>query len=144
MVRSLFGNSNRKLRSTFWGSPFIPVGTNQTECCLPLTNFLKLTLQDINTTPKELKTERDCSHRQLFRPRCIFLFLSYSFGIKTINTFIHFRSSLEPDSRLKWAKSAKSIPVFRPKRRKNPTRWGGIYQGVPPGENKPRHVNTKR
>ena len=21
------------------GSPFIPVGTNQTECCLPLTNF---------------------------------------------------------------------------------------------------------
>ena len=27
----------------------------------------KLTLQDINTTPKELKTERDCSHRQLFR-----------------------------------------------------------------------------
>ena len=39
MVRSLFGNSNRKFRSTFWGSPFIPVGTNQTECCLPLTNF---------------------------------------------------------------------------------------------------------
>ena len=29
---------------------------------------MKLTLQDINTTPKELKTERDCSHRQLFRP----------------------------------------------------------------------------
>ena len=28
----------------------------------------KLTLQDINTTPKELTTERDCSHRQLFRP----------------------------------------------------------------------------
>ena len=27
----------------------------------------KLTLQDINTTPKELKTERYCSHRQLFR-----------------------------------------------------------------------------
>ena len=26
-----------------------------------------LTLQDINTTPKELKTERGCSHRQLFR-----------------------------------------------------------------------------
>ena len=29
---------------------------------------MKLTLQDINTTPKKLKTERDCSHRQLFRP----------------------------------------------------------------------------
>ena len=28
----------------------------------------KLNLQDINTTPKELKTERDCSHRQLFGP----------------------------------------------------------------------------
>ena len=35
----------------------------------------------------------------------IFLFLSYSFGIETINTFIHSRGSLEimtPDSRLKW------------------------------------------
>ena len=29
-----------------------------------------LTLQDINTTPKELKTEQDCSHRQLFRCYC--------------------------------------------------------------------------
>ena len=27
-----------------------------------------IVLQDINTTPKELKTERNCSHRQLFRP----------------------------------------------------------------------------
>ena len=27
----------------------------------------KLALQDINTTPKELKTERDCSCRQRFR-----------------------------------------------------------------------------
>ena len=33
-----------------------------------LNSTWKLTLQDINTTPKELKTERDCSHRQLFRP----------------------------------------------------------------------------
>ena len=34
MVRLLFKNSNPKLRSTFWGSPFIPVhGTSQTECC---------------------------------------------------------------------------------------------------------------
>ena len=32
--RSLLENSNRKLRSTFSGSPFIPVGTNQTECVL--------------------------------------------------------------------------------------------------------------
>ena len=40
-----------------------------------------------------------------------------------------------PDSRPKWAKC---IPVFRPKRLKNPTRWGGtylygFYKVVPPG-----------
>ena len=34
-----FGNSNQQLRSMFWGSPFIPAVTNQTECCLPFTNF---------------------------------------------------------------------------------------------------------
>ena len=50
----------------------------------------------------------------------IFLFRSYLLGIERINTFIHSRSSLEnqPDS---WPKWAKSIPVFRPKRPKNPT-----------------------
>ena len=44
-----------------------------------------------------------------FRIR-IFLFLSYSFGIETINTFIHsvVPSKTIPDSRPKWAKS---IPV---------------------------------
>ena len=40
-----------------------------------------------------------------------------------------------PHSRPKWAKC---IPVVRPKRRKNPTRWSGtylysLYKGVPPG-----------
>ena len=51
----------------------------------------------------------------------IFLFLSYSFGIETINTFIPYvvLSKTIPDSRPKWAKC---IPVFRPKRRKNTTR----------------------
>ena len=69
-----------------------------------------------------------------FRIR-IFLFLAYSFGIDTINTFVHsvVPSKTIPDSRPIWAKC---IPVFRPKRRKNPTRWGGIYlyglyKGVP-------------
>ena len=70
----------------------------------------------------------------------IFLFLSYSFGIETINTFIHSRtvpSKTIPNSRQKWVKC---IPVFRPKRRKNPTRWGGtclysLYKRVPPGSN---------
>ena len=46
-------------------------------------------------------------------------------GIKTITTFLHSRSSLE-----------NQIPFFWPKRRKNPTRWGGtylysLYKGVP-------------
>ena len=54
------------------------------------------------------------------------LFLAYSFGIKTINTFILsvVPSKTIPDSTPKWAKC---IPVFRAKRRKNLTRWGGIY-----------------
>ena len=39
----------------------------QAEYCNADRTTWKLTLQDINTTPKELKTERDCSHRQLFR-----------------------------------------------------------------------------
>ena len=30
--------------------------------------YVKINPKDINTTPKDLKTERDCSHRQLFRP----------------------------------------------------------------------------
>ena len=68
----------------------------------------------------------------------IFLFSSYSLGIERINTFIHPCSSLEnqPDSRPKWAKS---VPVFRPKRPKNPTLWVGTYlyglhKGVTPRE----------
>ena len=68
-----------------------------------------------------------------------FLFLSFSFGTERINTVIHsrIRSSLENQTRfqtkIQWAKS---IPVFRPKQRKNPTFWGstflyGLYEGVP-------------
>jgi len=77
--------------------------------------------------------------KKLFNPFRIriFLFLSYSFGIETINTFIHSVVPLKtiPDSRPKWAKC---IPVIRAKRRKNPTRWGstylyGLYRGVSPG-----------
>ena len=67
---------------------------------------------------------------------CIFLFLSYSLGIETINTFIHSHSSLENHTRFQ-TKMSKVYTVFRPKRRKNPTRWGGpyiysLYGGVPP------------
>ena len=39
-----------------------------TEFCKADRTTWKLTLQDINTTPKELKTERGRSRRQLFRP----------------------------------------------------------------------------
>ena len=65
----------------------------------------------------------------------IFVSYTYSFGIETIKTFIHSRSSLknQSDSRPKWPKF---LPVFRPKRRKNHTRWGStylysLYKGVP-------------
>ena len=60
-----------------------------------------------------------------FRIR-IFLFLAYSFGVETINTFILsvVPSKTIPDSR---PKRAKCIPVFRPKQRKNSIRWGGTY-----------------
>ena len=57
----------------------------------------------------------------------VFLFLSYSFGIETYNASIHSRSSLlkpYPSSRKKWVKS---ISVFRPKRHKNHSLWGGTY-----------------
>ena len=75
-------------------------------------------------------------HSIPFRIRIV-LFLSYWFGIETINAFIRsvVPSKTIPDSRPKWAKS---IPVIRPKRLKNPTRWGGtylygFYKVVPPG-----------
>ena len=56
----------------------------------------------------------------------IFLFLSHSFEMETIKfSYIPVVPSKRiPDSRLKWAKC---IPIFRLKRRKNPTRWGGTY-----------------
>ena len=49
----------------------------QAEYCNADRTTWTLTLQDINTTPKELKTERDCSHRQLF-----------SFSRNTISTAV--------------------------------------------------------
>ena len=69
-----------------------------------------------------------------FRIR-IFLFLSYSFGIETINKFIHpvVPSKTIPDSR---PRQAKCIPVFRPKWCKTPTLWGGTQWNTPP----PREV----
>ena len=70
-----------------------------------------------------------------FRIR-IFSFLFYSFGIETINTFIHSRSSLKNYTRFQ-TKMGKVQTRFQTKPRKNPTRWGGTYlyslcKGVPP------------
>ena len=68
---------------------------------------------------------------------CIFLFSrSYSFGIETINTFIHSRSSIENYTRFQTI-MGKSIPVFRPKRPQIHTLCGGtnlhgLFWGVQP------------
>ena len=85
-----------------------------------------------------------------FRIR-IFLFLSYLscsylFGIETIKTFIHSCSSLENYTRFQ-TKMDKFYTGFRPKRRKNPIRWGStflysLYEGVTPraSKNTPRDL----
>ena len=61
---------------------------------------------------------------------CMFLLLSYSFGIETINKFIHPRSSLENNTRFQAKMGrvrsrlvAKSIPFFAPKRSQNRPFW---------------------
>ena len=59
---------------------------------------------------------------------CVFLFFPPHLEVKPVNTFIQsdlpVPSRTVPDSKPKWAKS---IPVFRPKGRKNPFLWGGTY-----------------
>ena len=69
--------------------------------------------------------------RQKFLTR-VFLFLSYSFGIETVNSFIHVRSRSSLESRPKWAK------CFMTKNAQKPYLLGrtylyGLYKGVPPG-----------
>ena len=57
---------------------------------------------------------------------CVFLVLSTSFGIKTMNTFIHYyKFPREPY--LISHPNGQSLYVFRPKGCKNPTLWGGTY-----------------
>ena len=71
-----------------------------------------------------------------FRIR-IFLFLSYSFGIETVNTFIHSRSSLENHTRFQ-TKMGKVYTRFQTKTALNPyligggTHLYGLYKGVTP------------
>ena len=63
------------------------------------------------------------SSSNAFRIR-IFLFLSYSFGIETINTFIHSRSSLENHTRFQ-TKMGKVYTRFQTKTAKKtyPMGW---------------------
>ena len=49
----------------------------------------------------------------------------YSFGIETMNKFTYSRSSLENHTQFQ-TKMGKCIPVFRPKRRKNPAQYNTI------------------
>ena len=72
----------------------------------------------------------------------------FLFVNETTNTFIHSRSSLENHTRFHTKlKRVKSIPVFRPKRRKNHTIWGGTYLyslEYPPGEHEYQAFLGKR
>ena len=67
---------------------------------------------------------------------CKFLLRSYSFGIETINTFIHPRSSIENHTRFQ-IKMGKVYSRFQTRKdKKNPTLLGGTYlyglcRGVP-------------
>ena len=73
-----------------------------------------------------------------FRIR-IFLFFSYSFGIKTINTFIHYRNSLENHTRFQ-TKMGKVYTRFQTKTAQTPyplalvggTYSYALYKRVPP------------
>ena len=63
----------------------------------------------------------------------MFLFLSYSFGIETINMFIHFVVPWKtiPDARPKWA----SVYPFLEAQKPHPMERhlpDGLYKGVPP------------
>ena len=67
----------------------------------------------------------------------IFLFLSYSFGIETINTFIHSRSSLENHT-LFQTKMGKVYTRFQTKTAQKPYPMGrtylyGLYERLPLG-----------
>ena len=66
----------------------------------------------------------------------IFFFLSYSFGIETIKTFIHSRSSPENHTRFQ-TKMGKVYTRFQTKTAQNPYPMGrhvphSLYKGVPP------------
>ena len=60
-------------------------------------------------------------------------YLIWNWNHEYVRTLLRVSSRTIPDYRPKWAKP---LPVFRPKRRRNPTLWGGtyiygLYMGVP-------------
>ena len=132
--------------NSWWGVP--PGSPNPDPISYPkmlfFTPVLRPGLQEIMPSLLWLEQQKKTS-KNPFRIR-VFLFLSYIFGIETINTFVPATAvplKTMPDSRPKWAKST---PVFRPKGRKtpgkNPTRWGGtylygLYREVPPPPSPP-------
>jgi len=90
-----------------------------------------------NYVIKVLRLERkQKSSSNPFRIR-LFLFLSYSFGIETINTFIHSRVSLENHTPFQ-NKMGKIYTRFQSKKAHKlyPMGYGtylyGLYKGVPP------------
>ena len=75
----------------------------------------------------------ECKQKICLRIRIILLSSCYSFGIETINTFVHSRSSPENHTRF-LTKMGKSLPVFWPKFH---NLWGGtnlyvLYKEVTP------------
>ena len=75
-----------------------------------------LNLPGITKFKCERKNEKNSGHSSKMTPSCkwpirIFLYLSYSFGIETINTFIHSRSSLENHTRFQTKTAQKPYPL---------------------------------
>ena len=77
----------------------------------PLRNYVNITQIRTPPPPPTPRQKKQISEN-LFRIRA-FLFLSYSFGIETINTFIHSCSSLDNHTRFQDKTAQKSYPLGR-------------------------------
>ena len=77
-----------------------------------------------------------------------FLFRSYSFGIETVNTFTHSRSSLENNTRFQTNLGKVYITRFQTKKAQKPYPLGRyipiwIIQGSTPGRNPTSRANSQ-
>ena len=124
--------SRRKETVSFLSSPTLPA--------LSLAPFFARSLTLVPRSLFRNQTETLATQANAFWI-CIFLFRSYSFGTKTINTFIRSRSSLENPTLLQ-SKMGKVCTRFQTKKAQNwpHTLWGGtyllgLYTGVPQGFN---------